>query len=105
MDFPQSVTGRGQNELMRNTTDRLSRKLELVRWLSSIAIFVVPSLFFANYMIRQLIKFPDTPNSNTSWPIAFTLLFENAFFAAALAWFFLFPRIVAFFRDGEWRYW
>jgi hypothetical protein len=56
-------------------------------------------------MIRQLIKFPDTPNSNTSWPIAFTLLFENAFFAAALAWFFLFPRIVAFFRDGEWRYW
>ncbi len=105
MCFALAATGRGQNELMRNTTERLSRKLELVRWITSIAIFVVPSLFFANYMIRQSIELPDSPNDNTAWPIAVTLGYENAFFAAALAWFFLFPRFVAFFRDGEWRYW
>jgi hypothetical protein len=49
--------------------------------------------------------FVASPTSNTAWPVAFTVLFENAFLAAALAWFFLFPRVVAFFRDREWEYW
>ena len=102
---PIGVARDGRKRPMRNTTDRLGRKLELVRWISSIAIFAIPSFFFVSYMFRPPDELVDSASNNTSWPIAITLVVESALLCPALAWFFLFPRVIAFFRDREWEYW